>query len=114
MSMRMNASQEAKARQAGGSSFQSDLYLNYKLSHQFPIDALLQVKENLNTFPHTAYWTHWFKRKDISEANLAILNVLWFEGYTEAYEKYMFEVMTPETKETHDWKRRNMRGSRMR
>lgn len=112
--MRMNASQEEGARQAGGSSFQSNLYLNNKLPNQFSIDTLLQVKEHLDMFPHNTYWEHWFKRKDISEANLVILSMLWFEGYSEAYEKYMFEAMAPETKETHDWKRRNMRGSRMR
>jgi len=114
MAMRMNASQEEKAREAGGSSFRAGLYMNYKLPHEFPIDTPLQARESLDVFPHSAYWEDWFKRKDISAANLVVLKALWLEGYTEAYATHMFEAMTPETLESHKWKLRNLRGGRLR
>lgn len=106
--MRMNVSHEEKARHAGASSFHAGLYMNYKIPHEFPLSTPLQAKENLDKFPNSAYWEHSFKRKDISTANLTALNVLWLEGYTKAYDTHMFESMTPETKELHDWKHRNL------
>jgi len=114
MAMRINTSQEAKARQEGRFSFSAGRSMNHDAPVLFLLNTPLQARENLNVFPDNGFWERAFKRNDITDENHEVLNGLWLEGYTEAYDKHMFAAMTPETKELHEWKRRNLRGTRAR